>query len=108
MSYFAQLDQNKIVTRVVVADQEFINSGLLGEPVTWVETFMDGSQKKNYAGIGSEYRNDLDAFIYKKPFTSWILDEVKGEWKSPVVKPEKKDGSIFAWDEETANWKEIK
>ena len=32
MSYFAQIDSNNIVTRVLVVEQEFIDTGRLGDP----------------------------------------------------------------------------
>jgi hypothetical protein len=31
--------------------------------------------RKNHAGIGMTYDEDRDAFIPKKPFNSWILNE---------------------------------
>lgn len=55
MSYFPEVIPNtKIVKRVIVADQEFIDSGLVGNPIDWVETFM-GHATKRYAGIGKVY-----------------------------------------------------
>ena len=56
--YFAQLDDNSVVTQVIVASQDFIN----GMDGAWIETSMDGSIRKNYAGIGYTYHPSIDAF----------------------------------------------
>ena len=41
MAYFAKLDENNIVTQVIVADQEYITS----QEGTWLETANDGIEK---------------------------------------------------------------
>jgi hypothetical protein len=43
MGYFAHIDENSVVTTVIVADQEFINTGAEGDPANWIETSIDGS-----------------------------------------------------------------
>ena len=58
--------------------------------------------RKNHAGIGYTYDEDRDAFIPKKPYASWILNETTCLWDSPVVKPD--DGQIYSWNEETTSW----
>jgi hypothetical protein len=58
--------------------------------------------RKNHAGIGYTYDEDRDAFIPKKPFNSWILNETTCQWEAPVVKPE--DGQKYTWNEETKQW----
>jgi hypothetical protein len=55
MGYFAHINENSVVTTVIVADQEFINTGAEGDPVNWIETSIDGSFRKQYAGIGYTY-----------------------------------------------------
>ena len=60
MAYFAQV-KNNIVRNVIVADQEFINGGSLGDPVHWVETFIDIPDTK-YAGTGDIYDPDTNTF----------------------------------------------
>jgi len=47
----------------------------------------------------------LDAFILPQPFLSWILDEEKGRWNSPV--PEPTDGKSYTWNEKNKDWKII-
>tara|TARA_R110000868_G_scaffold38195_2_gene133965 strand:+ start:596 stop:940 length:345 start_codon:yes stop_codon:yes gene_type:complete len=114
MSHFAQINQNNIVTQVIVAEQDFIDSGVVGDPSTWIQTSYNtfGGQhrlkgtplRKNYAGIGYLYDSELDAFIAPKPYESWILNSDTCLWEAPVVKP---DGYYY-WNEEELNWIEIK
>ena len=73
--YFAQIEDNK-VTQVIVARQDFVNA-LDG---TWVETTMDGSIRKNYAGIGYAYDPTFDAFIPPKCHDEAVLDEATCLW----------------------------
>jgi len=58
--------------------------------------------RKNHAGIGGRYDSDQDAFIPKKPFASWVLNEETCLWDPPVVKPD--DGKIYSWNETTQQW----
>ena len=58
--------------------------------------------RKNHAGIGSTYDEDKDAFIPKKPFNSWILNEQTCLWEAPVAYPT--DGKIYKWNEQTLSW----
>jgi hypothetical protein len=73
-TYFAQLDENNIVTQVIVADQSFVDS--IGG--TWVETFMDSDKK--YAGIGDTHDDTRDAFISPKCHDEATLDEATCRW----------------------------
>ena len=70
---------------MLVVDQAFIDSGKLGDPANWVETKMDGSQRKNYAGIGYKYDVARDAFIAPKPKASATLDETTAKWIVPTL-----------------------
>jgi hypothetical protein len=58
--------------------------------------------RKNHAGIGMTYDEDKDAFIPKKPFNSWILNETTCLWESPVAYPN--DGQKYNWNETIQNW----
>ena len=58
--------------------------------------------RKNYAGIGYTYDEDRDAFIPKKPFNSWVLNETTCQWETPIVKPD--DGQKYSWNETIQNW----
>lgn len=61
--------------------------------------------RKNHAGIGYTYDEDRDAFIPKKTFNSWILNETTCLWEAPVSKPN--DENMYIWNESIINW-EIK
>jgi hypothetical protein len=58
--------------------------------------------RKNHAGIGMTYDEDRDAFIHKKPFNSWILNETTCLWEAPVAKPDNEN--IYSWNESTLTW----
>ena len=115
MAHFAQLDENNIVINVIVAEQDFIDSGLVGDPTRWVQTSYNTSQgehklggtplRKNYAGIGYTYDAVRDAFIPPKPFDSFILDEQKCVYLPPKEVP--KDGKEYIWDEPSLDYKEV-
>lgn len=100
MAHFAKIENN-IVTQVIVAEQDFIESGVVGDPSTWVQT----SYNNNFAGIGYQYLPELTSFIAPKPFDSWTLDEQLITWVPPTAKPE--DDKTYIWNEETLSWVEI-
>ena len=103
MSHFAKLDNN-VVTQVIVAEQDFINSGLVGDSFLWVQTSYNGNFRKNFAGVGHTYDKTRDAFIPPQPYPSWVLDEDTCLWDSPVPYPT--DDKRYTWDESIINWKE--
>jgi len=105
MSHFAEINSDNIVQRVIVAEQDFINSGAVGDSFNWVQTSYNNNFRKNYAGIGYTYDKIRDAFIPPKHFASWIIDDNTCLWKAPIAKPD--DGKIYDWDEENTEWKEI-
>lgn len=112
MSHFAKVE-NGIVTQVIVAEQDVIDSGLFG--TGWVQTSYNtrGGQhklggtplRKNYAGVGYTYDEQRDAFIPPKPFASWVLNEDTCLWDAPVAMPN--DGAIYRWNEDTVAWEKI-
>ena len=108
MSHFAKIE-NGIVTQVIVAEQDFIDSGAVGD--SWIQTSYNtyGGQhpegrplRKNYAGIGFTYDSQRDAFIPPQPYASWTLNENTCLWDAPTPMPT--DG-IYIWDESTTSWK---
>jgi hypothetical protein len=109
MSHFAELDENNIVLRVLVGDNNLPNEGYdwfvenLGG--TWVQTSYNGSIRKNFAGVGFTYDEELNAFIPPRPFDSWVLNNITCRWMAP--KPYPQDGRMYEWDEENLNWKEV-
>ena len=74
---------------------------LTGYPL-WVQTSYNGNFRKNHAGIGYTYDEDRDAFIPKKPFNSWVLNETTCLWESPVAHPN--DGQQYNWNEQNQTW----
>ena len=122
MSHFAEIDSNNIVQRVLVIDQENINTGVWGSPDNWIQTSyntrgglhyapnsitLDSGVplRKNYAGVGFTYDKDRDAFIAPQPFASWVLNDNTCQWNAPVACPA--DGKMYTWDENNTEWKEI-
>ena len=121
MSHFAKVI-NGIVETVHVVDQDFINSGKLGDPNNWIQTSYntrggvhyapnstepDGgvALRKNYAGVGYKYDAERDAFIPPKQYPSWTLVEASCLWEAPVAYPD--DGNKYKWDEDNTQWVEV-
>lgn len=112
MAHFAQIDENNTVIQVIVVEQDVINTGMFGDPASWIQTSYNtyGGQhsqggtplRKNYAGIGYTYDSARDAFIPPEPYPSWVLDEDTCLWLAPVAMPE--DGEPYQWNEETQAW----
>ena len=104
MSHFAEINSDNIVQRVIVAEQNIINSGIVGDSFNWVQTSYNGNFRKNYAGKGYTYDKVRDAFIAPQPYPSWTLVEATCQWESPTPMPT--DDKMYTWDEETTNWVE--
>ena len=121
MSHFAKVIDG-IVETVHVVDQDFIDSGKLGDPDNWIQTSYntrggihyapnsntpDGgvALRKNYAGKGHTYDQARDAFIAPQPFPSWLLNEDTCLWDAPIPEPD--DGKRYHWGEDTVSWVEI-
>jgi hypothetical protein len=102
MSHFAEINSDNIVQRVIVAEQDFINSGLVGDSFNWVQTSYNGNFRKNYAGTGYTYDKTRDAFIAPQPYASWTLVEATCQWEAPTAYPT--DGEMYTWDEDTTAW----
>ena len=110
MAHYAFLDENNIVTEVIVGiDETELIEGI--DPEAWYgnlkgqvckRTSYNGKIRKNYAGIGFTYDETLDSFIAPKPFDSWKLDKRNSQWKAPVAYPT--DGLIYSWNEEAGEW----
>ena len=109
MSHFAKLDENNVVTHVIVGDNNLPNEGYdwvisrIGG--RWVQTSYNGNFRKRFAGVGYAYNEELDAFVMPKPFESWVLDQETVDWVAPIPYPE--DGLGYDWDEENGSWKII-
>ena len=120
MAHFAKLENN-VVTQVIVVDnkdcadasgveKEYIGAAfcerLFGG--TWKQTSYNGNIRKNYAGVGYTFNEDIDAFVPPKPFNSWILNEETAQWEAPVAMPEDAGSGdppkMYTWNEETTSW----
>jgi len=107
MAHFAKIDNNNIVTEVIVAEQDFINSGTVGDNFNWVQTSYNKNFRKQFAGVGGSYDKVKDIFIYVQPHPSWALD-VNNDWQPPVVRPLTTDPDMnYTWDEDTTSWVEV-
>jgi hypothetical protein len=126
MASFSKLDSDNIVIEVIsVHNNELLDNNGVEQEVNgidfltkltgylfWKQTSYNtyggvhnngGTPfRKNYAGIGFVYDETRDAFIPKKPFASWILNEDTCLWEAPVDYPT--DGNKYTWNEETISW----
>ena len=120
MAHYAFLDENNIVTEVIVGKDE-------GDGTDWeVEygNFRGQTCKRtsyntsanahsgegtafrgNYAGIGYTYDSTNDVFIAPKPYSKWVLDEATWSWKAPTDMPD--DGKQYVWNDNTGAWEEV-
>lgn len=126
MAHYAFLDENNIVTHVIVGKEEG------EEGIDWekhYENFVGQVCKRtsyntrggihitggtpfrgNYAGIGYSYDKNLDAFLPPKPFNSWVLNTETKNWEAPVGNPpeltenELQKGLQYLWDENNQKW----
>ena len=116
MAHFAELDANNVVLRVIVvgnkdtADANGVEKEHIGAAFCerlfggrWVQTSYNGNFRKNYAGIGYTYREDIDAFVAPQPFPSWTLN-ADAQWESPTPLPT--DDKRYFWDEDSLSWVE--
>jgi hypothetical protein len=121
MAHWAEIDENNIVTRVlVVADDKEDGQTFLAEDLglggTWKKTSYNtiggvhtngGTPfRKNFAGIGFKFDAAKDAFIPPKPYASWTLNNTTCLWEAPTPMPVV-EGKFYTWDEATTSWKEV-
>jgi len=115
MAHFAKIE-NGVVAQVIVAEQDFIDTGAVGHG--WVQTSyntrggihygQDGQPsgreqlRKNYAGVGFTYDEARDAFIPPQPYPSWTMSEDTCLWSAPVAMPV--NDKRYSWDEPTLAW----
>lgn len=102
MAHFAKIE-NGVVTQVIVAEQDFIDSGAVGDPASWIQTSYNGNIRGMFAGIGYLYIESIDKFVPPKPFPSWSLDETTGTWTAPISVPTE---GRWIWNEEQQAWTE--
>jgi hypothetical protein len=112
MSHWAEIDENNVVLRVLVGDNndpngdegyQWLIDNLGGR---WIQTSYNANIRKNYAGVGMLYDQEKDAFIPIKPFSSWTLNEDTCHWEAPTPIPVV-EGKYFTWNEATLSWVEL-
>jgi hypothetical protein len=125
LAHFCRLDENNIVTQViVVANEDTTDTNgveveeigvafckkLLGAETNWKQTSYNNNFRVRYAGISYLYSEELDAFVPPSPFPSWVLVEETADWESPVgpapelTEAQVESRSFYKWDEENLAW----
>ena len=128
MAHFAQLDENNVVTQVIVvgnSDTSDVNGvesenigvafcqSLLGAETNWKQTSYNGNMRGNYAGIGMKYMSGVatlgvgstDVFMAQQPHASWTISTTEARWVSPLgeapalTAEQEAAGSYYRWDE---------
>jgi hypothetical protein len=117
MAHFAQLNENNLITQVIVVNNATVDNlpfpesepvgvafcqSLYGADTIWKQTSYNGNFRANYAGIGYTYNLTLDAFVPPQPYPSWLLNTTTVQWEAPVPYPT--DGEMYVWDEATLSW----
>ena len=121
MAHFCRLDENNIVTQVIVVANEDTSDTngveveeigvafckkLLGAETNWKQTSYNNNFRVRYAGIGSSFSEELNAFIPPSPFPSWVLVEETADWVSPLgaaptlTEEQITSRSFYRWNEE--------
>ena len=125
MAHFAKIDENNIVTQVIVVANEDTSDTngveveeigvafckkLLGAETNWKQTSYNNNFRVRYAGIGYSYNAELNAFIPPSPFPRWILVEETADWVSPLgaaptlTEEQITSRSFYRWNEEELEW----
>lgn len=120
MAHFAKLNKDNVVIDINVVNNEDIQNLPFpeSEPIgiaflntwqgfesNWKQTSYNGHFRFRYAAIGDTYNPQLDAFIPKKLYESWTLNQETCLWEPPVPYPT--DGKLYNWNETTTNWVEV-
>lgn len=110
MAHYAFLDENNVVTHVIVgrhenevvdgiSDWEQHYADFTGQRC--VRTSFNARIRHKFAGIGDTYNEEADVFIAPQPFPSWSLDE-NHDWQPPVPRPEGTE--MYLWSEDDMAW----
>jgi hypothetical protein len=120
MAHFAEINDNNIVTKVIVVHN---NELLLGDTESetkgidfceglfghrnWVQTSYNGNIRYNFAGVGYTWDSENDAFYAPQPYASWSLNE-DYIWEAPVPYPDDASADkVYEWDEDNLTWKVV-
>lgn len=118
MGHYAKV-LNGIVTEVIVAEPDFLQTYKDSSPGEWIQTSyntygnvhygQDGNPdggvplRGNYASFGYIYDSSNDVFYTRQPYLSWVLNKSTWLWEAPISCPD--DGNRYNWDESTVSWK---
>jgi len=103
MSSFAKIENGKVV-QVIQADQDFINSGAVGNANDWIDC------SNRIPVLGYNYSTEEDIFYSDKPFPSWTLNEETLAWEPPIAYPDptlELGNGAYSWNEEAGNWERM-
>jgi hypothetical protein len=118
MAHFAEITDENIVKRVIVVndddclDENGIESEQYGAAFcsqnfggTWKQCSYNGNIRKNFPATGFIYRQDIDAFVSRQPFPSWVLNLDTAQWEPPISYP--KDENLYRWNEFLQQWDQV-
>tara|TARA_R110002012_G_scaffold281814_1_gene471348 strand:+ start:172 stop:561 length:390 start_codon:yes stop_codon:yes gene_type:complete len=127
MAHYAFINDNNIVTEVIVGIDEDAKDDLPSEFDSWEAFYADfrgqtckrtsyntsanahsgegTAYRGNYAGIGYTYDTSNDVFIAPKPYASWTLNESTWTYEAPEAYPD--DGKDYVWNENKTEWEEV-
>ena len=111
MAHYAKVN-NALVEQVIVAEADFFDTFVDSSAGQWIQTSYntyggvhangETPLRKNYAGIGSTYDAERDAFYAPQPYPSWTLNNGSCIWEAPTAYPD--DGKVYTWNEGTTSW----
>ena len=122
MAHFAQLDENNVVLRVIVIDNNVVENlpfpeseplgvafcqSLYGNDTIWKQTSYNASFRGIYAGIGCTFDPNIapyGVFVAPQPYPSWTYNASTGQWEAPIAMPTVPDGYHVVWDEIAQEW----
>lgn len=118
MAHFAKLDENNIVTTVVVVENaslrdvsgeeveqvgiDFLRNLYDDQDAVWVQTSYNNNFRNVYAGIGYTYNAEDDAFYPPQDYPSWVWNSEIKVWESPIGLPPEDNG--YEWNETDQQW----
>lgn len=108
MAHWAEIDENNIVLRVTVGDNNDPDEGYswlvnnLGGH--WIQTSYNANFRNKFAGIGDIYLEEYDVFVSPQPYSSWNLNLETFIWEAPIAQPIANEGERYIWNEELLEW----
>jgi hypothetical protein len=119
MAHFAELDENNMVLRVIVVNNDDIENlefpesepigitfcqSIFGDNTFWKQTSYNGNFRGVFASSGDFYVPSADVFLRSEIPASWTLNTETGKWEAPISKPEVPNGYAAVWDDISQEW----